>query len=64
MPLEKILEKRLKSGDWKLERNGAKHNIFRHPNGSMFCLPHRLDDTGRLRQNYMKTIEQKERMKQ
>lgn len=61
MTLHTHLQNRLKAGGWTQIRQGRRHELWGHPNGSVFTLSVNARDTGRKRANYEKEIEQKER---
>lgn len=61
MNLTTELQRRLKDGGWSLARHGGSHNVWTHPNGATYPLPHRLRETAHMKANCLKSIEAKER---
>lgn len=56
MDLVTEISKRLKEKGWFIVREGAKHIIWRHPNGSVYTLPRRIKDNHRKRLNILRNI--------
>lgn len=62
MNLETFLRNRLLEGGWTMERQSGKHQVWKHPNGSIYMLPSRMIDKGRVRINCLKAIARLEKV--